>query len=124
MSVMLVFDWARSGLGSLLIVAGSLLMLGGVLGLLRFPDVFTRLHAAGGALPLGACLSLLGLLVVSSSVWIAAKLAFLIVLILALAPVLAQIVGGAAHAAGISPIVGAYTAPRPDARNGARTGAQ
>jgi len=89
------------------------MMLGAVLGLLRFPDVFTRLHAAGATMSLGVCLCLFGLLILSSTMLAAAKLAFLIALIAAIAPVLSHIVGSAAHAAGISPVVGAYTAPRP-----------
>jgi multicomponent Na+:H+ antiporter subunit G len=115
---MLVLDWLRSGLGAVCIAAGALLMLGAVIGLLRFPDVFTRLHAAGATMSVGVCVSLFGLLILSSTILAAAKLAFLIALIASVAPVLSHIVGSAAHAAGISPVVGAYTAPRPGARAG------
>jgi multicomponent Na+:H+ antiporter subunit G len=112
----ILLDWSRAGIGGLCILAGAVLMLGAVLGMLRFPDVFTRLHAASGAMSFGVCTALFGLFVLSGSFLIAAKLAFLIVLIAALTPVLSHVVGSAAHAAGASPIVGAYAAPRPGAR--------
>ena len=116
MSPAILLDWIRSALGGLCIAVGAALMLGAVLGVLRFPDVFTRLHAAGGAMSVGVCVALLGLLFVSSTLLIAAKLLFLIVLVGALTPVLSHIVGAAAHASGITPVVGDYTAPRPGAR--------
>ena len=116
MTIGVLLDWIRSGLGGLCIAAGAVLMLGSVLGMLRFPDVFTRLHAAGGALSVGVCLALIGLLMLSSTFVIAAKLLFLIVLVAALSPIVSHIVGSAAHASGITPVVGAYSAPRPGAR--------
>jgi multicomponent Na+:H+ antiporter subunit G len=114
----MVLDLLRSGLSAVFIVAGAVLMLGATLGLLRFPDVFTRLHAAGATMSLGVCLCLFGLLILSTTILAAAKLAFLIALIAAVTPVLSHIVGSAAHAAGISPVVGAYMAPRPGGRAG------
>ncbi len=116
MTLGVLLDWLRSGLGGLCIAAGAALMLGSVLGMLRFPDVFTRLHAAGGAMSVGACVALFGLLMLSSTLVIAAKLIFLIALVGALTPVLSHIVGSAAHASGVTPVVGAFLAPRPGAR--------
>ncbi len=75
MTIGVLLDWFRSSLGGLCIGAGALLMLGSVLGMLRFPDVFTRLHAAGGAMSVGVCLALFGLVLLSSTLLIAAKLA-------------------------------------------------
>jgi len=115
---MLVLDWVRSGLAAACIAAGVILMLGAVIGLLRFPDIFTRLHAAGATMSVGVCVCLFGLLILSSTILAGAKLAFLIALVASVTPVLSHIVGSAAHAAGISPVVGAYTAPRPGARAG------
>jgi multicomponent Na+:H+ antiporter subunit G len=117
---MLLLDWLRSGLSAACIAAGATVMLGATIGLLRFPDVFTRLHAAGATMSVGVCLCLFGLLILSSTMLVAAKLAFLIALVAAVSPVLSHIAGSAAHAAGISPVVGAYTAPRPGARGGTK----
>ena len=47
----------------LLLTAGALLVLSGGVGLLRFPDFYTRIHAAGITDSAGAGLILLGLLV-------------------------------------------------------------
>jgi len=47
-------------IGALLIVAGAAWMLLGTLGLLRFPDVYTRLHGTGLASTVGIGLVLLG----------------------------------------------------------------
>ena len=116
MSIGVLLDWIRSGVGGLCIAAGGVLMLGSGLGMLRFPDVYTRLHAAGGAMSVGVCVALFGLFLLSSTLLIAAKLLLLIALVGALTPVLSHIVGSAAHASGITPVVGDYTAPRPGAR--------
>ncbi|NIR32676.1 MAG: sodium:proton antiporter [Gammaproteobacteria bacterium] len=45
----------------ILLVAGGLFLVTGGIGLLRLPDFFTRLHAAGLTDTLGAALTLLGL---------------------------------------------------------------
>ena len=49
------------GLSWLCIVGGLFFMLVGTLGLLRMPDVYTRLHAAGMTDTMGAGLLLLGM---------------------------------------------------------------
>ncbi len=50
-------------IGSLLILAGAAWMFLGTLGLLRFPDVYTRLHATGLASTGGVALILSGVVV-------------------------------------------------------------
>lgn len=50
-----------SAIGAALLLAGILLTFVGALGLLRFPDFYTRLHAAGITDTLGAGLFLAGL---------------------------------------------------------------
>ena len=54
-------------LSALLMIAGALFFLAGTLGLLRFPDVFTRLHALTKADNLGLGLIVTGLLLQTSS---------------------------------------------------------
>ena len=49
-------------LSGVLLAAGALLLLSGAVGLLRFPDFYTRIHAAGITDSAGAGLVLLGLL--------------------------------------------------------------
>lgn len=117
MSAWLVLDWLRFGLAAACIAVGAVFMLGAVLGLLRFPDVFTRLHAGSGVMSLGVSVALFGVLPLCANLLMAAKILFLIVLIAALTPVLSHLVGSAAHAAGVAPIVGRYLSPRPGARS-------
>jgi multicomponent Na+:H+ antiporter subunit G len=53
-------------LSGVLLGAGGLLVLSGGVGLLRFPDFYTRIHAVGVTDSAGTGLILLGLLLVSS----------------------------------------------------------
>lgn len=63
-------DWATVLFGS----AGAFFYLGGTLGLLRFPDLFSRLHALTKADNLGLGLIILGLLFQADSVAVGLKL--------------------------------------------------
>lgn len=56
------------------IVAGSLFAVIGGIGIHRFPDFFTRLHAAGVTDTMGAVLILVGLMVQAGATLIAVKL--------------------------------------------------
>lgn len=105
-----------SFLGAFLIVIGLALMAGGTLGLLRFPDFYTRLHAVRVADGLGAVLFILGLALVSGDGAVALRLALLAALVAALGPTMSQLAANAAHAAGLAPLAGSYRAPRPDPR--------
>ncbi|MFP4476093.1 MAG: monovalent cation/H(+) antiporter subunit G [Desulfatibacillaceae bacterium] len=52
-----------NALALLLIIAGLVFFTGGSLGIIRFPDFYSRLHAAGKMDTLGAFLSMTGLAV-------------------------------------------------------------
>jgi len=64
------------------IVAGAIFFLAGTVGLLRFPDTFTRLHALTKADNLGLGLVVLGLLPHAGSVLAGAKLVCVWLLVL------------------------------------------
>lgn len=66
-AVLDILSWAA-------IVAGGLLLIVGALGILRFPDVYARMHAAGIIDTLGAGLLLLGLAFQAGFSLIAVKL--------------------------------------------------
>jgi multicomponent Na+:H+ antiporter subunit G len=108
-----VLDFARYALGGLVVLAGLVFMLGGALGVLRFPDFYTRLHAARVADAVGATIVVLGLAVSAGDGMMALKLLMLAALVAALGPTLSHLLANAAHAAGLAPTVGRYTAPRP-----------
>jgi len=67
---MSVLDWV----GGALMVAGAAFFLAGTVGLLRFPDLRSRLHAVTKADNLGLGLLVAGLVVQAESVPAAAKL--------------------------------------------------
>lgn len=109
-------DIVRHGAGGLLVAGGLACMLGGVLGMLRFPDLYTRIHAANVGDPLGAVLLLIGLALAAPSLEIGVRILLLAGLIGVIGPIWSQLFGSAAHVGGLAPIAGRYTAPRPGAR--------
>ncbi len=60
--------------GNLLLMAGGFFYLAGTVGLLRFPDVYTRLHALAKADNLGLGCLLAGLALKADSLLLACKL--------------------------------------------------
>ncbi len=66
-----------------LILAGILFFMAGSIGLIRLPDVYSRLHALTKADNLGLGLLVLGLLLLASNWLIAVKLALVWLLVLA-----------------------------------------
>ena len=85
-------------------IAGALFLLGAFLmfltglGLLRMPDVFTRMHAATKGASLGVALLLLGAALVFGETAIVTKAAVTIVFIFLTAPVAGHLLGRAAYA--------------------------
>jgi len=67
---------------ALLLIAGGAFFLAGTLGLLRFPDVYTRLHALTKADNLGLGLIVLGLAIQSGSWVVTGKLLLIWFLVL------------------------------------------
>lgn len=112
----LALEFARLSIGAAVGAGGAIFVLLGVLGLLRFPDLFTRTHAFGVVAGLGAGLLLLALALIGWDGAITARLVVLGIVIGIAGPLVAHLMAGAAHAAGLSPISGAYTAPRPGAQ--------
>ncbi|MEL6298954.1 MAG: monovalent cation/H(+) antiporter subunit G [Pseudomonadota bacterium] len=86
-----------------LIVGGSFFTLVGAIGLMRMPDLFTRLHAVSIIDTLGAMMLLLGLMIQAGPTLIAAKLAFIFVLLFFTGPVMTHAVAQAALHAGVEP---------------------
>lgn len=107
-----------SSVGLVFIGVGLLLCLGGAIGALRFPDVYTRLHAVL-VLTIGAVLVILGLAASAPDWGIAMRLLVLAALVGAFGPVMTQLLANAAHTGGLSPIAGRHAAARPGARKAA-----
>ena len=89
--------------GAALVVAGVPFFLAGTIGLLRFPDVYTRIHALSKADNLGLGLVCLGLAVQSASLMVALKLLLIWRLVLLAAATGASLVARTALGRGIRP---------------------
>ena len=86
------------------VVAGTAFSVIGILGMLRLPDVYTRLHATGKVSTFGAVLLLVAAALIIEAVW--AKALIAIVLVLISGPVVSHVLGSAALRIGI-PLKGA-----------------
>ncbi|RJX26254.1 MAG: monovalent cation/H(+) antiporter subunit G [Dethiobacter sp.] len=85
---------------AVLIFLGVFFFTVGVIGLLRLPDVYTRLHATTKCDTLGAGLILLGLFL-QGNVFIAIKLLLIIVLLWITNPTAAHVIAKASYCSGI-----------------------
>jgi multicomponent Na+:H+ antiporter subunit G len=89
----------------LLIVAGGFFCVVGAFGLIRMPDVYTRMHAAGVIDPFGVCLIFAGLMIQAGLTLVTAKLLFLVVLLLFTSPVACHALAKAALHRGLKPLL-------------------
>jgi multicomponent Na+:H+ antiporter subunit G len=83
--------------------AGAFFFLAGTVGLLRFPDTLTRLHALTKADNLGLGLVVLGLLPQAGSLRIAFKLVCIWLLVLLAGATISQLIARTARQAGPPP---------------------
>lgn len=81
----------------LLLVAGGLFAISGGVGLFRFPDFYTRVHAAGLTDSAGAGLILLGLLLQVSDWGTAVRLVLILLFMLLTGPTATQALAQAAR---------------------------
>jgi multicomponent Na+:H+ antiporter subunit G len=88
--------------------AGVFFALVGAIGLLRFPDFYTRLHATGKCDTLGAGLVILGAMIYHfvqypEAALVIAKLAFLVFFVFIANPTATHAIMKAAHKTGVKP---------------------
>jgi multicomponent Na+:H+ antiporter subunit G len=83
--------------GALLVLGAFLMFLTGV-GLVRMPDIFTRMHAATKSASLGVALLLLAAALVFQEAMVVTKALVTIAFIFLTAPVAASLLGRAAYA--------------------------
>lgn len=82
------------------VAAGAFFFLAGSVGLLRFPDVFTHLHALGKADNLGLGLVVLGLLPQANGLLAGLKLVAIWLIVLLAGSAISQLIARAARRAG------------------------
>lgn len=90
-------------LQGLLLIAGTAFFLVGTLGILRFPDVYTRIHALTKADNLGLGLVVFGLLLGAESLPVAMKLLLIWGLALLASATAGYLVARAARRRGVRP---------------------
>ena len=90
-------------IAAVLLIIGSLLSALAVLGLLRLPDIYTRLHAVSKAGPLGAGLILMALAFASGDPAIAVRSVLGLVFLVLTSPVSAHLLARAALRTGTVP---------------------
>ena len=88
-------------LSAAFVLAGAFFFLAGTVGLLRFPDVYTRLHALTKADNLGLGLVVLGLTLQAGSFSVVLKLVLVWLLVLPAGATAAHLVANAALRGGV-----------------------
>ena len=101
-----VFSLALDAISGMLILLGAFFTIVGAIGVVRMPDVFTRMHAASVIETAGLGSLLIGLVMQSETNLLALKLAFILVLVLITAPVAAHAIARGALFFGIKPVPG------------------
>ena len=103
-----ILSWVLLGAGSFFLVVGAI-------GLVRMPDVFTRMHATSVSETLGVGFILGGLMIQGGFTLVTFKLVCLFILLFLTAPVASHAIARAAMADGVEPIL---DGPEIDARDG------
>ncbi|MCA1779940.1 MAG: monovalent cation/H(+) antiporter subunit G [Xanthomonadaceae bacterium] len=113
-------DTLLTVLSSACLLLGGLFGIFGGIGLLRFPDFYSRLHAAGVTDTLCALLIITGLIIQAGLALVSIKLALILLFMLFTAPTASHALARAALADGIEP-ESVENSPQARAVNGAPT---
>jgi len=98
---------------------GVIFVLAGAIGVVRLPDFYTRMHAAGVTDTLGAELIVLGLMLQAGFTLLSAKLLLVGFILFLTSPTATHAVANAAHRAGLNPLLSRHQPPHPrDAETG------
>jgi len=93
-----IVSWAFLGLGA------AFLIIGGI-GMLRFPDLYARMHAAGVIDTLGAALILIGLAFQAGLTLVTLKLLLILLFVLFTSPTATYALANAAYRSGFLPLL-------------------
>ena len=100
------FHAFRPAVGSALLLVGAVLAIIGTIGVLRFPDFYTRLHAASVTDTAAATLALVGMALLAPSLAVVFKLAVVWLFLFLTGPTSSHALANAAHTAGLQPMIG------------------
>ncbi len=93
-------------LGAFLCLVGAVLAIIGTVGVLRFPDFYTRLHAASITDTGAATILIIGMALLAPSWLIVFKLAAVWLFLFLTGPTAGHALANAAHTAGLQPVIG------------------
>ncbi len=96
-----MFEITLNALSAILLVTGGVFALIGGLGLIRFPDFYTRLHAGGVTDTLSPLLIVAGLILQSGGTILSLKLLLILLFLLFTTPTASHALARAAMAAGL-----------------------
>ena len=99
----------QNSLSCLTIVTGLFFVFAGSIGVLRFPDFYTRLHAAGMTDTLGAELILIGLILQSGFTQTSLKLMMIGFFLLLTSPTATHAIAHSAYTANLKPKLGKHS---------------
>ncbi len=95
-----IVSWVFLGLGAALLVIGGL-------GILRFPDLYARMHAAGIIDTLGCSLLLIGLAIQAGLTLVTLKLLLILIFVQFTSPTATYALANAAYRSGLAPLLNA-----------------
>lgn len=101
----------------LLVAAGAFFVLAGALGLLRLPDLYTRVHGASVIDTAGAGFMILGMMLQAGWSLVALKLLFILAIFFFTLPVVAHALAQAAQTEGIRPLLSEDRSKQPGTEN-------
>ncbi len=88
-------------ISTIFILAGLFFIIAGTIGLIRFPDFYSRMHATGKCDTLGEGLVIMGLIIYNGLNFISVKLLFLVIFIFVVNPVATHAIARAAYKVGL-----------------------
>lgn len=98
-----IYSWGIFALSWVLVVSGSFFVLVGSIGLIRMPDLFTRMHAVSVVDTIGAGLLIGGMMLQAGASIVTLKLLFIFLLLVLSSPVATHALAQAALHAGERP---------------------
>ena len=90
------------------LITGAVFVLAGAVGVIRLPDFYTRLHAAGVTDTLGAELIVIGLIVQFGFTQASAKLALIGLFLFLTSPTATHAIANAAYRSGLKPLLNRF----------------
>lgn len=100
-----MMDIALNISSAICLFLGSFLCLSGGVGIIRFPDFYTRMHAAGVTDTLAASMILIGLMLQNPDAIVISKLVMILLMTLFISPTASHAMAKAAMNSGLQPLL-------------------